>query len=247
MSIRQLTSLQNPLIKHIVKLRQNRDYRLEHQTLVISGKKLVKEISLEVPIKTLFVYDETLIPTGLKAESVFIVNEEIMQKASGLQYPEGILAEVEMPKISKLTDLKKIIVLDRVSDPGNFGTILRTALALGWDGAFILEGSCDPFNDKALSAARGATFRLPLGFGNWKDLETLIDKNGLLPLVADLEGTPVRTFEKQEKLLLVLSHEAHGASFEAIKRCQKVTIPISSQMESLNVSVAAGILMYELL
>lgn len=247
MSIRQLTSLQNPLIKHIVKLRQNRDYRLEHQTLVISGKKLVKEVSVGVPIKTLFVYDETLIPTGLKAESIFIVTEEIMQKASGLQFPEGILAEVAMPKISTLTGFKKIIVLDKVSDPGNFGTILRTALALGWDGAFILEGSCDPFNDKALSAARGATFRLPLGFGNWKELEALIDQNGLLALVADLDGTPVSKIEKHDKLLLVLSHEAHGATEQAVKRCQKVTIPISSKMESLNVSVAAGILMYELL
>lgn len=247
MSIRQLTSLQNPLIKHIVKLRQNRDYRLEHHSVVILGKKLVKEISLEVPVKTLFVYNETLIPAGLKAESIFIVTEEIMQKASGLQYPEGILAEVEMPKISKLAGLKKIIVLDRVSDPGNFGTILRTALALGWDGAFIMDGSCDPFNDKALSAARGATFRLPLGFGNWKDLEVLIDQNGLFALVADLEGRPVKAEEKHDKLLLVLSHEAHGASVEAIKRCQKVTIPISCTMESLNVSVAAGILMYELL
>lgn len=246
MAFKTITSLQNPLIKHIVKLRQNRDYRLEHQTLVVSGIKQIREIATHVTFKTLFVTDEALIPKELKQGSIYIVSEEVLQKTSGLKDPEGILAEVQMPKITNLNGLNKIIALDRVSDPGNLGTILRTALALNWDGAFILEGSCDPFNDKALSAARGAIFNLPIGHGSWDELEDIIHANGLEPIVADLKGTPLNQMEKPEKLLLVLSHESQGVSKRAEDVCQKVTIPISHKMESLNVSVAAGILMYEL-
>ncbi len=246
MEIREITSLQNDIIKHIVHLRQNHDYRNEHQTVVISGLKLIKEVSSHVPVKTLLVYDETYIPKGLKAENIYIVNEKVMQKASGLQNPEGILAEVKMPVTNNLNGLKKIVALDRVSDPGNLGNILRTALALKFDGAFIVEDSTDPYNDKALSAARGATFRLPIVRGSWKDLEKLIDENGLQAFAGDIKGTPLDEIKPKEKILLVLSNETHGVSPQAEKKCERVTIPISSDMESLNVSVAAGILMYAL-
>lgn len=246
MEIREITSLQNEIIKHIVHLRQNHDYRNEHQTVVISGLKMIKEVTLHVPIKTLFVYDKTFIPKGLKAENIYLVNEKVMQKASGLQNPEGILAEVQMPKTHDLNGLKKIVVLDRISDPGNLGNILRTALALNFDGAFVVEDSTDPYNDKALSAARGATFKLPIARGSWKELEKLIDENGLQAYAGDIKGTSLDQIKPSEKILLVLSNEAHGVSKEAAKNCEMVTIPISSEMESLNVSVAAGILMYVL-
>lgn len=246
MEIHNLTSLQNSVIKHIVHLRQNRDHRLEHKKVVISGKKLVKEVCLNTPIESLLVYDETYIPKDVKPKNVYIVTEEIMQKASGLPNPEGILAEVEMPKFSDLCGLNKVVVVDKVSDPGNLGAIIRTALALGWDGLFLLENSCDPFNEKAISAARGASFRLPMGRGNYKDLEALIKNNGFQAIVGDIEGTALDKFKVESKTLLVLSNEAHGVSDEVAKLCEKVSIPMSHSMESLNVSVAGGILMWAL-
>lgn len=246
MEVREITSLQNSIIKHLVRLRQNHDFRVEHNTIVISGIKQVREVCAHTHVRTLLVYDETFIPKNLRPDVVYIVNEEIMQKASGLLNPEGILAEVEMPKASDLKGLKKIVALDRVSDPGNLGSILRTALALGWDGAFILEDSCDPYNDKALSAARGATFRLPIGRGDWKDLQNLIEQNELMSFVGDIKGIPLDEVNPTDKTLIVLSNEAHGVSNQAAKMCQKVTIPMDTEMESLNVSVAGGILMYAL-
>ena len=87
-----------------------------------------------------------------------------MKKISGMQTPEGLVVEIEMPKPAPLEGLKYLLALDGVSDPGNVGALLRTALALGWQGIFILDESCDPFNDKALRSARGATFRLPLAW-----------------------------------------------------------------------------------
>lgn len=246
MELRTINSLQNSLIKHLVHLRQNHDYREEHKSVVVSGVKLVNEILPRVNLKTLLVLNESLIPEGVKRESVYLVTEELMGKASGILHPEGILAEFEMPLFSDLKGLKRIIALDHVSDPGNLGTILRTALALGFEGAFIVKGSTDPFNDKAISAARGASFKLPLKIGSFKELEKLIEENDLFAVVADINGKDLSKMERQDNLLLILSNEAHGVSKEAEKCAVKVTIPISDQMESLNVAVAAGILMYEL-
>lgn len=243
---REVTSLQHPLVKHLVKIRQNRDYRYEHQSLVIEGVKPVSEICPLLHLKTLVVYDETLIPERAKADEVLLVPEEILHKISGMQHTEGILAEVAMPRFVSLKGKRRILALDGINDPGNLGTLLRTALALGWDGVFLLENTCDPFNEKALRAARGATFHLALSNGSWKNLKDLIQDNKMLPLVADLRGNNPQDLPlEHEKIVLILGNEATGPSAES-ERFQKVTIPMQEEMESLNVAVAGGILMYML-
>lgn len=244
--VRRITSVQHELVKHLVKLRQNHDYRYDHQTLVIDGIKPVKEICSSIRPKKLIAWDETLFPSGVDAEDMIVVNDAVMKKISGMQSPEGLIAEIPMPKPATLKGKRYIIVLDGVSDPGNVGTLLRTALALGWEGAFIVDESCDPFNDKALRAARGATFRLPLAWGKWEQLKKLVQENKLTPMVADLEGTPLQEIKPKNGVLLVLGNEARGGSAQAKKLCQPVTIAMSGDMESLNVSVAGGIIMYSL-
>lgn len=244
---KQITSLQHPIVKHFVKLRQNTDYRWDHQSVVVEGIKPVKEVSLSQQVKRILAYDDTYLPPGISAEEILIVNDGIMKKVSGMQTPEGILAEVAMPKPASLKGMRYLIAFDRVSDPGNLGTLMRTALALGWEGAFLLPESCDPFNEKALRAARGATFRLPMAAGDWKDLKKLIEENKLEPVVADLQGISIKEFKAEKGILLVLGNEAQGISQEAEKMCQKVTIPMPGEMESLNVAVAGGILMYALI
>jgi len=244
--IQKITSVQHPIVKHIVKLRQNRDYRYDHNSLVIEGVKLISEISQDQRYKAVFALDESLLPKGIKSDEIFIVTESILHKISTLTTPEGIVAEISMPQPASLKGLNKIIILDGVGDPGNFGAILRSAIALGWDGVFILENSCDPFNDKAMRAARGATFRLPLAWGNWVELKKLIKANKLEPLVADLDGVNLADVKVDKKIALVLGNESLGVSEEAKSICKSVTIPMPGKMESLNVSVAGGILMYAL-
>lgn len=241
----KLTSAQNPLIKHFVKLRQDRNYRYAQKSIVVEGIKMLQEVSQNCPVKTLFVCGETA--SNIIAEQTFVVTEAIMQKVSGTKSPEGVIAEVAMPPWASLDGKNYVVVLDGVNDPGNMGALLRTALALGWEGAFLLEGSCDPYNEKALRAARGATFRLPLATGGWDELNHLIQKNGWLPVAADTEGMPVSELAHSDKILLVLGNEAQGLSKEAHKFCKKTTIPMSGQMESLNVAIAGGILMYILI
>ncbi len=245
--MKKITSLQHPLVKHWVKLRKNSDYRFEHKAVMIEGVKLTKEICTQYAPKQVIALDEHLVPKGVDEKAVVLVTEEILRKITGMANSEGILAEMPMPAPADLNGRKYLIALDGVSDPGNMGALLRTALALGWEGAFILEGSCDPFNEKALRASRGAVFRLPLRVGHWDELEKLITKNKLQPVAADLEGKDLKLMPSDKSgKLLVLSNEASGLSDEAIRVCEKVTIPMPGDMESLNVAVAGGILMYSL-
>jgi TrmH family RNA methyltransferase len=244
--VRHITSVQHELVKHLVKLRQNHDYRIDHQSLVIDGIKPVTEIGRSLKPKVLVAWDETLLPEGMEADDVIIVNESVMKKISGMSTPEGLLAEIPMPKPASFKGKHYIVALDGVSDPGNVGTILRTALALGWEGVFLLDESCDPFNEKALRAARGATFRLPLAWGNWEMLKKIIEENKLDPIVADLEGIKLEDVKLKNGVCLVLNNEAQGASKLARKLCQPVTIAMAGDMESLNVAVAGGILMHAL-
>lgn len=244
--LKQLSSLQNPLIKELVKLRKEPRYRKEKKTVIIEGRKMIDEVCASAEARVILTTDSKLIGPDVRAQEIYLVTPEIIEKIAGTRHPEGIIAEVPMPTLSTLESKRAVVVLDGVSDPGNLGTLLRTALALGWEGAFILENSCDPFNDKALRAAKGATFRLPIRIGTWLELETLIAKEKLHPFCADIEGTPVDDIPKTDRIALVLGNESTGLSKEAFKVCKKVTIPMSGQMESLNVSIAGGVLMYAL-
>ena len=245
--MKKISSLQHTLVKHLVKLRKNRSYRYENKTVVIEGKKLVSEVCQKQKARYTLAVDESLVPKKVQAEESYLVSHDILRKISGVQTPEGVLAEVPIPPKSSLEGFRYLVAFDGISDPGNLGTLLRTALALGWEGAFILDNSCDPFNDKAVRAAKGATFRLPIRQGSWEELRALIKNNGLQPVAADLNGKNFDAFSSKEGLLLVLGSEAQGLSEEARECCEKITIPMSGKMESLNVSVAGGILMYILI
>jgi TrmH family RNA methyltransferase len=244
--MQHISSLSHPLVKHLVRLRQQRRYRYVERSVLVEGIKMVSEIgAARVVVAT----DEKLLPKGIQAEKIFVVTESVMKKISGVEHPEGVVAEVSMPdmKVDTLNKKRKILVLDGVSDPGNLGTLIRSALALGWEGAFIVDGCCDPFNEKTIRAAKGATFRLPLAMGSWQQLLPFLEKEKILPLVADMGGKSVDTFVGEKKYALVLSNEARGLSEQARKCPHKVSVPIKGEMESLNVAVAGGILMYLLI
>lgn len=240
---KQITSLQHPLIKHLVKLRQNRDYRYDHHTAVVEGVKMIKELAGNHTFKVVMASDPTLIPAEIKAEQVIVVSEEVLLKTSGLSHPEGILGEIVLPKSESLPKLNSLLVLDGINDPGNLGTLFRTALALNWEGIFLIQESCDPFNEKALRAARGATFKIPFKQGSWEEVALITKENNLTPCLADLKGdSPV----KIDRPLLILSNEAKGPSSQTVLKSKKIAIPMPGPMESLNVAIAGAILMYTL-
>lgn len=244
--LKQLTSVQHPLIKHLVKVRQNSDYRYDHASVLIEGYTMVQEVGKKTSLKIVLTTDEALIPKGIKAKEVLVVSDAIIKKISGLEVSEGILAEAPLPPQATFKKCQRLLVCDGVSDPGNLGTLLRTALAFGWDGAFLLPNSCDPYNEKAVRASRGAVFRLPMAQGTWQQLKEIAESNRLQPYAADLDGTSLEQVHANNGILLVMGNEAHGLSSEGASWCQRVTLPMPGPMESLNVAVAGGILLYAL-
>jgi len=242
MEARSLTSLQHPLVKHLVRLRTDHAYRHAHQCLLLEGLKPIQEIPVAIH-KILYTSAYASYASSMRGEK-WHIEEKLLHKISGMRSPEGILAEVQMPSFVSLNKMKQLLALDGVSDPGNTGTLLRTAVALGWDGAYFLPGSCDPFNEKALRASRGAHFKLALAKGTVDELHQWVKEEDVQPLVADIKGKLAETIFPPLRRLLVLGNEAHGAS-EAIRSfCAPVTIPMQGSMQSLNVAVAGGILLY---
>lgn len=238
-----ITSLQHPIVKHLVKLREDSQYRIEQRSLVLEGSKPIREVQAHV--KKIF-YTESEQPIASSATEEWIVTDAILKKISGLSSPEGVIAEVEMPPNASLDHSSSLIILDGVSDPGNMGTLLRTALAFGWDGVYILDGSCDQYNEKVLRAARGAHFKLPIRKGSKADLQQFITKHNFQLLAADLEGERPENIPSAAKRALVLGNEAHGPSTGLRRSSILVSIPMKGDMESLNVAVAGGVLMYVL-
>ncbi len=243
---RLISSLTHPIVKHLVSLREDAAYREINCSVMVQGSKLIRELGREKQFRLILVADASLIPPDVKAAEIIIANDMILQKVSGVLNAEGIVAEIDRPMWSGLLDATKVLAFDRVSDPGNVGTLIRTALALGWHGVYCLEGSCDPFNDKAIRAAMGATFRLPIARGSWQGLQKMAIERRWLPLVADLEGTPVEQTAWDHGVLLVIGNEAKGPSDFVRQFCSAITIPMPGSMESLNAGVAGAILMYVL-
>lgn len=245
-NIRTIQSLQNPLIKHLVKVRQNRDYRNEHQSLILEGIKPILEVAQHSKIKRIVTIDLSLIPKEIAPEEILLVDQAAVDKISGLQHSPGILAEIAMPAPSSLSQIRFLLVVDHINDPGNLGALIRSALAFGWEGVFILNQSCDIFNDKCLRAARGSTFRLPYALGSMKDLAKIVSANDLTVWVADIAGASLAEIGPQTNIALVLSHESGGAASGNFTNMQKITIPMPGPMESLNVAIAGSILLYSL-
>jgi RNA methyltransferase, TrmH family len=240
--MRVLTSLQHPLVKHLVKLRTDSAYRYEHQALVLEGVKPIQEVSSHIR-KLLYTPSYASLVSPFSGEK-WEVTEAILNKISGMTSPEGVIAEVRMPSFVSLDKARHVLALDGISDPGNMGTLLRTALALGWDAVYFLPGSCDPFNEKAIRAARGAHFKLSLAKGTAEQLHEWVKRNQIQSVVADIKGEIPESVPAAKRRLLVLGNEAHGASAAIRQFCQPLTIPMPGEMESLNVAIAGGILLY---
>jgi len=237
---KEIKSLQHPFVKHLLKLRKSRKYRLEKKLLILEGKKMILEYQGE--INTLLVTKKENVPCHLKPKMILIVSDTIIQKISGAGSAEPYLAEISFNPCFSLEGKKHLLGLDQVADPGNVGTLIRTAAAFRFQGVFLTQGCADPFMDKALRAAKGATFHLPIQIGTVEDLIFLIEKNRLTPYVADKIGSSDLLLDFS--FILILGNEGKGVSKHLKEISQLLSILIACQTESLNVAVAGGILMH---
>jgi RNA methyltransferase, TrmH family len=248
---KKLTSLQHPFVKYVVSLRKEKNLRKLEKKVLIMGIKMVEELIIsKAPIQTLLIQEEMAdsfpFLSKITFPEVLLVTHDILKKITGVPNPEPIAATVSTPPFSDLSNASRLLVLDGLSDPGNVGTLIRSALALGWDGVYLTENTCDPFNEKALRAAKGATFKLPLCEGTWNDFVTMSEKKPLKVLLADIIGSNIQDHKGNDSLALILSKESQGPRKEAKELFEKITIPMNNQAESLNVASAGSILLYEL-
>jgi len=237
-----LTSLQHPFVKDLVRLRKDRTFRREEKKVLVTGYKLVQELlDVKAPVETLILEEDFSFPSTI---STVRVTKEILKKITGLEEPEKIAAIIAMPSFCDLSAVSHLLVLDGISDPGNLGTLLRTAWALGWEGVYLTENSCDPFNEKAIRAAKGATFSLPLQEGTFEDFKK--KSSYFKTFVADMEGTSVDLVKAEAPIALILSRESTGARKEAKELFSSLKVPMCENTESLNVAAAGAILLYQL-
>ena len=179
------------------------------------------------------------------------VSEKDFRSAAETESPQGVLAVAEVPRRSldtlEIPDVCRILVLDGVQDPGNVGTILRTAAALGAAATIALPGTVDLWNAKVIRGSMGAQFRHPVLHAGLEDLLGFLTRRSIELWATDSNGAPLDPTGAPQRLAIALGNEGAGISSSIEAKAQRIiSLPISGDVESLNVAVAAGILLYEL-
>ncbi|WKY48880.1 RNA methyltransferase [Eubacteriaceae bacterium ES3] len=250
-----ITSRQNEQLKLIGKLRQKR-VRDELDLFIIEGKKLILEaLKSKAVIEKVFLSErlkdteiiKNLSQAGLNSEVVW-VKHSLFDSFSEMKNPEGVLALVKKLKPGANPG-KRYIILEDVQDPNNVGTIIRTADAAGFDSIIATLKTADFYNEKVVRGSMGSIFHLNLETTNHiNDTITELKKSGVIIIGTALDGKNI--FEQTtnfSSFALVLGNESRGMSGDLKAKCEHLyQIPIYGQAESLNVAVAAGIVMYQL-
>lgn len=244
---KQIHSLQHPIVKLLVNLRKNAKDREEKTEVLVTGKKIIFELAKKLPCKKILFAEGFHGYEKLEAEEVYSANDAILKKISGMQsYSDQIVATFPLPQEKQQLDKGFILALDGISDPGNMGTIFRTACAFGVDGVFLLPGCVDLFNEKVLRAAKGANFTVPFCRMGQKEFVSWSKKDQRQLLIADMQGKDVCSFDFEFPTCLVLSSEAHGVSSSLKDVGTAIKIPMTNEMESLNVATAGAILLHHM-
>lgn len=252
-----ITSKDNELIKHIRKLKDKK-YRDESNEYVVEGVKLVEEAVKEnAKIKQIIVCEDTTrtyeIPTHIMLEiakyECISVSDKIFNIITQVTNPQGIMAIIEKntqnAKIDYTQDI--IVVLDDVQDPGNLGTILRTVDSIGLNQIIVSKGTADAFNSKVVRSTMGAIFRIKIiEVENLAQAIKEMRKHHFKLMVTSLQTKNSIYDIDFYKKIIVIGNEANGVSKEIQDMAdEKAKIPMLGRTESLNASVAAGVVMYE--
>jgi TrmH family RNA methyltransferase len=256
-----ISSKSNDRIKYAVKLRDKDNFRKNEGLFFLEGARLCSDAAVSgMEIKELYVTEQAMLKYGEYvtlvqnvAERSFVVSREVAEKLGDTQNTQGVFCLCKM--LDKSTNIGKIkyngkyIALDHVSNPSNFGAVVRTAEAMGLDGV-IVSGGCDIYNPKSQRAAMGSLFRLDVfetddlpGF-----LKGLSEKGmKIYAGVPDSNAVKITEADMTDGVVSIIGNEGNGVSKEIIDACdQKITIKMQGRAESLNAAAAASITMWEL-
>jgi len=253
-----ITSYKNPKIKMVRELLDAKKHRDNEQLMVVEGVRLAEEaLDKAIEIQMCF-FSESLSERGRtlleqvtqKTDQIDELPQDLMDRLSDTQHAQGILLVCAIPDLPFPQSPALVIALDRINDPGNLGTILRSAAALKADGILLTLGTTDPYSPKALRAAMGAQLHLPI---MWQDADGIkafcATARTPLALITSVMNCPHACWDADltVPLCLVIGNEANGISSELITLSdQCVRIPIGENTESFNAAIAAAILMYEI-
>ncbi len=247
--ITDITSANNAGIKHIKAL-SSRKERRKFKEYTVEGIKSVNEaIKSGKEIISLVIsesFDETLINTGF--EKIYRVPDFVFEKICDTETPQGILAVLKQDEneISELEHGGLYLYCDGISDPGNMGTLIRTAEAAGFLGVLCSKNCVELYNPKTVRASMGSFFRMRVYEADYSKLLEFKNRGAKLFGGALCENTrDYRAVDYDNTSVIIVGNEANGISDEVLSICTPVKIPIYGEAESLNAAVAAGILMYE--
>jgi RNA methyltransferase, TrmH family len=254
-----ITSTRNPKIQMVRSLNAHANARREVGAFVIEGVRLVEESFAYGWLPRLVFYSEAINQRGMQLVrhyqeggiQVEQVTPHVLKAAGDTETPQGILAVLPFKQLPLPPEPGFLLILDGIRDPGNLGTILRTAAAAGVEAVLLSPGSADAFAPKVLRSGMGAHFHLPIHSLAWEEiiayLRPVESKTELKIYLADVAGDLVYTdVDMRSPLALIVGGEAEGAGEQAHSIAQKrVKIPMVGKSESLNAAVAAGILLFE--
>jgi len=247
MTEQRITSRKNPLLQQVKKLLSSRKAREEAGLFVADGTKLLAEAVRWWPgLDTVILSDgvETAVPDSVK---VIRVPEDVMESISPMQSPQGALFLCRLPEKTGFVPGKGMLILDGLQDPGNLGTILRTADALNIP-VCLLEGCADPYSHKVVRASMGAVFRVPVVQSRWETVYSACREAGipigvtaLSDRAKDLRSADVKN------MAVVIGSEGQGVRKEILEAADaELIIPMNPHCESLNAAVAATIVMWQM-
>lgn len=245
-----ITSLTNPKVKYVRRLIAERRFRMREQAYVVEGTRWLTEFldSQQSPSLVLHTAvwqnNHASILQQLNAPSQ-IVSEEVMTAISDTETPSGVLAIIPIQPRPLPPQPTLLLILDAVTNPGNLGTMLRSAAAAGADGVLLSPGCVDAYNPKVVRGGMGAHLRLPLHHLTWDEIAPIVQ--GMSVWVATAVGEQMYTAVSwQTPSALIIGGEAHGLGEEAMRLANgRIAIPMHRQTESLNAAVAASVILFE--
>ena len=242
-----ITSRQNPLMTHIRKLAGSAAYRRQTGQCLCDSPKLLREAAQwGAEVQTVVSVEPWPEPLPEKVRQV-LVPPEVMASISPAKTPQGVLFTCRAPVLPVPETLpgRRYVVLDGVQDPGNVGTILRTADAFGADGVFLVNGCADLYNPKTVRATMGAIFRCPAWSCGLEEVLELLVGIPLYGAALRSDTTDVRTVD-YSRCAIAIGSEGRGLTDGVLALCDRtIKIPMSDHCESLNAAAAATVLLWE--
>lgn len=247
-----ISSLSNPKVKNVRRLQVDKRFRSSQQQFVVEGTRWMAELASKSALLQNVFYTETWLVQADHTEFIaqnkgrnYLVTDDIMAVMSTTETPPGILATVTIEPLLIPPRPSLILVLDSITNPGNVGTMLRTAAAAGVDAVFLTPGTVDSYNPKVIRGSMGAILRVPVHQLGWREISRVVDDMQIRIAAAD--GTSAYTaINWREPAALIVGNEAHGVSKNAYSLADDtVSIPMSAETESLNAAIAAGIILFE--